>query len=147
VSTAAASNPFLKALGEKAAAAAALTRLREKAQDEFCLVTFRLRDLERQVETFPLTERGVLFPAGYARRVARAQAQVEHAEAEYHQALERERPVIAELHDLQRSASRWEEQEAHVARQAVARAAEDAKLTPRQKALRDARELLDEAAR
>jgi hypothetical protein len=140
-------NPFLKALGEKAAAAAALTRLREKAQDEFCLVTFRLRDLERQVETFPLTERGVLYPAGYARRVARAQAQVEHAEAAYHQALERERPVIAELHNLQRSASLWEQQQQHLARQGAARAAEDAKLTPHQKALRDARQLLDEAAR
>jgi hypothetical protein len=140
-------NPFLKNLGEKAAAAAALTRLREKLQDEYVLASFALRDLERQVATFPLTESGVVVPAGYAQRVARARAQVEQATSAYHQALERERPVIAELHDLQRSASRWDEQEAYLASQAAARAEEDARLTPRQRAIRAAKQLLDEGVR
>lgn len=116
-------NPFLKVIAEKAAAQAAIDKLRIKAQDAFWLASMEVRKLDREAATFPVLERGVAFPPGFQRRVEQAQERVAQAEHAFQQAAKRAQQANAELNNAQKAAEVWRYQEAHLASQAAAEAA------------------------
>jgi len=137
-----ATNPFLQRVAELAPPAAVATKARERAQDKWWLKEMEKRGIERESETFEVTSYGVAAPADYQRRLQRARAESAGAEAEYLQAERREKEIVAELSRAQASAREWDRRGMVAANYA----AQEAALSPRERALRDARRLLDDHA-
>jgi hypothetical protein len=113
----------LKQVAEKAAATAAIKKLLEKAQDEFWLANHEVRELERQIPTFQVTSSGVVYPAGFHRRVERAVARAQEAEGVFQQARDRAQKANGELFRAQKARELWDIQEEHLASQRDAEAA------------------------
>ncbi|HKC41066.1 MAG TPA: hypothetical protein VKC15_16110 [Gemmatimonadales bacterium] len=136
-------NPRLKRVAAKAEVVAAAEKVEAKAHDEVCLVAAEIRTTEREIAQSPLTESGLAVPQATLRRLERASRQYPAAVGRYQEAADAVRRARGELFAAEKAAQQWDEHQAHLARQAAAAAAEDAQLTARQRAVRDARRVLD----
>jgi hypothetical protein len=130
-------------VGVKAAALAAVEKVEAKAHAEVSLAAAEIRTVEREIAKAPLTESGLAVPQPTLRRLERAQQRYPALEGRYQEAADAVRRARNELFAAEKAAQSWDEHQAHLARQAAAAAADDAVLTPRARAVRDARRVLD----
>jgi hypothetical protein len=113
-------NPFATKIIAAAGRQAATEKRLSEAQDELWLSNADLNALTREISAADILESGPAISAATARRYERAVARREQAEGEYQGIEEKAREARGALFTLQKASQKWEEQEAHLARQVEA---------------------------
>jgi chromosome segregation ATPase len=145
-------NPFLSRIAQAADETAALEKVYDKARDAWLLADAACRQFNREMgKASPVSRNGEVvwfvnlatgkrFTPGALKQL---EERLEETEAQHRTASDALSAARGKLHNLQKAAENWEIAGRNDAAQAAARAEEDRTLSPRLKAIRDARELLD----
>ena len=138
------SNPLIGDVAARAAAAAAAKKTHGRNEDEMWLAKAELDAIERQIRGAETNGAGApRIPRTIQRQRERAGERFAAAKWAFDQSAEVLRVANGELMHAQKAAQTWDEQQAHIARQVAAEAEANRALTPKQRAIRDARRLLD----
>jgi chromosome segregation ATPase len=144
--------PHLSLIAEAATQVAACEKVEEKTRDEWLLADAAARQFDREMgKASPVSRNGeVVWFENLAtgkrftpNALRQLQERVNQAESQHRTASDALSAARGKLHNLQKAAENWENAGRNDAAQAAARAEEDARLTPHQRAIRDARRLLD----
>ena len=145
-------DPFLPKIAIAATEVAKCEKIADTARDELRLAHAERSLLLRELGKCSAVTRGgetvaLVHPVTSKRyngsELHDLEERIAQAEAKYVQSGDALSAASSTLNNLQKARENWEAAVRHDAAQAAARADEDAKLTPRQRAIRDAKQLLD----
>lgn len=132
-------NPFTSQIVAAAGRHAAAQKRHDQKRDTMWLAKADVSAVEREIRACPQTANGRAVPASLRRRHDNALEAFEGASGLYAEAARALESANGELVTAQKAAETWEARQAHFAREAEA----EKDLTPRQRELRQLRELQD----